>query len=360
MKKVFVSGCYDILHAGHIQFFEDAKALGDHLTVCFASAEVLRLAKNREPAIPDEHKKLIIGSVRFVDAVVSSSDLHPVFDFKTHLKKIKPDILAVTEDDKNVELKRKLCQDLGIQVVVLSKQVSVTPVSTTDIRAGIKEVKELPLRVDFAGGWLDVPKYSVKGGYIVNCTITPKVSLKNWPYNKGAGLGGSAAFRLLEAKNSVETEFKLGVGWQDPAVITETGLCVWRSGPRPVLDFKVSPDWLKGKMLIFWTGNSHTTFNYVDKKRDYKLIKKAGVVAALAVRDQNLKKLCFAIGLSYKAQLGEGMNKLPEIKGSLTKKYLGGGHGGYALYVFPNEKKRDWALKNVKDSMKIEPYIDVY
>ncbi|MFZ9683667.1 MAG: adenylyltransferase/cytidyltransferase family protein, partial [Cephaloticoccus sp.] len=41
MRKIFVSGCYDIIHAGHIQFFREARALGDFLTVCFASAEVL-------------------------------------------------------------------------------------------------------------------------------------------------------------------------------------------------------------------------------------------------------------------------------------------------------------------------------
>jgi cytidyltransferase-like protein len=35
----FVSGCYDVLHAGHLQFFRDAKALGDYLTVSFASSE---------------------------------------------------------------------------------------------------------------------------------------------------------------------------------------------------------------------------------------------------------------------------------------------------------------------------------
>ena len=33
MIRVFVSGCYDILHAGHVQFFREARALGDHLTV---------------------------------------------------------------------------------------------------------------------------------------------------------------------------------------------------------------------------------------------------------------------------------------------------------------------------------------
>ena len=56
MKKIFVSGCYDILHAGHLQFFEEARALGDHLTVSFASSEVLWFHKRRKPSIPDEHK----------------------------------------------------------------------------------------------------------------------------------------------------------------------------------------------------------------------------------------------------------------------------------------------------------------
>ncbi len=57
MKKVFVSGCYDIVHAGHIQFFEEARALGDYLIVSFASEPVLWHHKQRKPSIPDEHKK---------------------------------------------------------------------------------------------------------------------------------------------------------------------------------------------------------------------------------------------------------------------------------------------------------------
>lgn len=41
MKKVFISGCYDILHGGHIQFFKEARALGDHLTVCIVDQVVV-------------------------------------------------------------------------------------------------------------------------------------------------------------------------------------------------------------------------------------------------------------------------------------------------------------------------------
>ena len=139
MKKVFVSGTYDILHAGHIQFFEDARALGDHLTVSFASKDVIALSKKRHPSLPDSHKAIIIGSLRCVDKVISSSDIDPVFDFISYWKKDKPDILAVTEDDKNAEKKRLVCKEYGVELVVLQKRVFIEPVSTSSILAGIKE-----------------------------------------------------------------------------------------------------------------------------------------------------------------------------------------------------------------------------
>lgn len=139
MKKVFVSGAYDILHAGHIQFFKDARALGDHLTVCFASDEVLMMYKKRQPSMPEDNKQIIIGSIRYVDKVVKSSDTNQIFDFVGHLHREKPDILAVTEDDKHKEEKTKLCKKLGIEFVVLPKRNFVTPVSTTVIRQGLKK-----------------------------------------------------------------------------------------------------------------------------------------------------------------------------------------------------------------------------
>ena len=70
MKTRCVSGCYDILHAGHIQFFEEARALGDHLTVSFATEEVLWVHKARRPSIPDDHKKVLLEGLRCVDKVV--------------------------------------------------------------------------------------------------------------------------------------------------------------------------------------------------------------------------------------------------------------------------------------------------
>ena len=355
--KVFVSGCYDIIHAGHIQFFEDAKKLGDHLSVCFASDKVLMLAKNRVSALPEDNKKIILESINCVDEAFPSSDFHPVLDFIGHLDRVRPDILVVTEDDKNVEQKKKVCEKYNIRLVVLPKRNSVTSASTTSIRSKIRDVEHVPLRVDFAGGWLDVPRLARKGAYIVNCAISPLVSLTDWPYEKGAGLGGSAAYAILQVKQGVKAELDMGVGWQDPAIINHTGLCVWRSGEKPVLDVQLNPDWLEGKMLIYWTGNDHKSFDHVAKERDYNKIARAGKLAHEAVLARDLRMLARAVLLSYEVQVDEGMNEIPNIKGSMAKKYLGGGYGGYALYLFKTVKQRDNALMSIKGTKKIEPYI---
>ena len=260
MKKVFVSGCYDILHAGHIQFFKDAKKLGNHLTVCYASDKVLKICKDREPSIPEDNKAIILNAISYIDTVVRSSDLHPFLDFVKHIKKGRPDILAVTEDEKHKDEKKKFCDEMGIKFVVLPKKNKATPVSTTKILQGIARKEKVPLRVDFAGGWLDVPKFAKKGGYIVNCAISPLVSNECWPYELSGGLGGSAAKAILDFRNGVVSELKLGVGWQDPAIIEETGMCVWKSGKTPILESKFNPSWLRGKMLIFFTGISQSDY----------------------------------------------------------------------------------------------------
>ena len=251
MKKVFVSGCYDIVHAGHIQFFEEARALGDYLIVSFASEPVLWHHKQRKPSIPDEHKKVLLESLRMVDKVILGTGMKKGLDFEEEFLQERPDVLAVTEDDLYSGIKKELCSRVGASYVVLPKTPpKFAPVSTTMLVNRIKAPSTVPLRVDFAGGWLDVPRYARKGSYVVNCAITPMVSLCEWPYEKRSGLGGSGAWAMLEGRDPVASELALGVGWQDPAVIAETGLCVWRSGSSPVLDVKGTGDFLEGRMAI--------------------------------------------------------------------------------------------------------------
>lgn len=128
--KVLVSGTYDLLHAGHIQFFRDAKALGDYLVVTFCSSANLLLYKGYESSLPDDNKQILLESIRYIDKVYKGSDDGGIFDFLPAFLEEKPDILAVTEDDRHKEEKQALCNEHGVQFVVLPKRTTVTPISS--------------------------------------------------------------------------------------------------------------------------------------------------------------------------------------------------------------------------------------
>ena len=360
MSKVFVSGCYDIIHAGHIQFLKEAKKFGKELIVCIPSDEVLYLYKKRRPSIPIEHKIEILTNLPFVNKVVVGDSTEDVgLNFKDIIQKISPDILIVTEDDTFRFKKQSLCKHMGIKYKSLPKTPpKFEPISTSSIINNILTPDDAPMRVDLAGGWLDVPGHSRSDGFIVNCAISPKVSLTNRPYEKQSGLGGSGAWALLNGKDGVASELDMGVGWQDPAVIKETGLCVWESGKMPRLSFKRNGDLLEGRMALYYTGTQHDTPSYCSYERDYDLLARASRIAAAGVQNNDLKLICDGINLNYDVQLKEGMKILPEVENAIARKYCGGGYGGYSMYIFYNNKDRDKFVSSTPGSLKIEPYIN--
>jgi hypothetical protein len=228
----------------------------------------------------------------------------------------------------------------------------------------------VPLRVDFAGGWLDVPALSRKGAFIVNCAIVPAgmplytlAALEADPELRHSGLGTSAAHAILSGKDAFKSELEFA-GWQDPAVILETGLCVWRSGSTPVLEYKFNPHWLDGLMAIRRVpGTEHNTANLAKAQRDYGLIESAGRVAAGAALERSrtnaLDLLAAAIGRSYTAQRAEGMLGLTVIPHSV-RKYCGSGWGGFALYLFDSAKARATACEHYDGLTPVGPYMSKF
>jgi mevalonate kinase len=184
------------------------------------------------------------------------------------------------------------------------------------------------------------------------------VSLRDWCYERNAGLGGSGAWALLNGNTGVDEEISLGVGWQDPAVIRETGLCVWRSGTKPSLEFKTDGSMLNGRMALWWTGAPHDTPGMADQFRDYAAIEAASRIAREGVVTGDIRTLGQGVSASYAAQLAEGMNPLPEAAGSLGCKYCGGGFGGYALYLCADPKSRDSYVAATSSARPIEPYLN--
>lgn len=332
--------------------------MGDYLIVTFPPADLLWRLYGRKSVLGDEDKATLLKALSMVDEVVYSTDEDRDLSFRSVFTELKPDVLAVTTDDLYMEAKRRLCAEVGAEFVVMEKtkpeQGAVT--TSTEVLNRAKAPTHVPLRVDFAGGWLDVPSNAMPGEYIVNCAISPTVSLKDWEYRQGAGLGGSGAWSVLNGWDPVHSELGLGVGWQDPAVIAETGACVWRSGECPVLDFKNTGEFLSGRMAVFDTRIRHDTPGIASRKRDLNVIAKAGRVARVALLQQDVSILSVAVQISYQAQLDEGMQPLPNIGRALAHKYCGGGHGGYALYLFATQEDRDAALSECRDLYPVEPY----
>lgn len=357
-KKVFVSGAFNVLHAGHIRFFEDARALGDYLIVSFPPADLLWKLYDKKSVLDDADKMAVISSLCMVDEVVFSTDDDAALSFRSAFLAIKPDILAVTTDDLYKAEKEQFCKEQGVEFVVLEKTLpsGKAQVSSTQVLDRVKAPAHVPLRVDFAGGWLDVPENSIPGEYVVNCSVSPTVSLKEWLYRQGAGMGGSGGWSVLNGWDPVASELGLGVGWQDPAVIAETGACVWKSGHKPVLDFKNTGSFLRGRMAVYDTRIKHNTPGLAGLSRDFTKIAKAARIARLGVQEQDVTVLAVAVQMSYQLQLEEGQAPLPDIGGQLAHKYCGGGHGGYALYLYETEEARNAALDACEDLYPIEPY----
>ncbi len=214
---------------------------------------------------------------------------------------------------------------------------------------------DVPLRVDFAGGWLDVPNHSRENGRIVNMAISPCVSLVHWPFEKRSGLGGSAAWSILNGNNPFEFDSSLDCGWQDGAVIREGGLCIWQSGRKPKLISKSSGAWLSGLLAISYIEERVLPIETIARLlRDYFLIEQASLQAEDAVMQSDLRQLAIAMVMSYTAQRMEGMKRLPHH--GVAYKYCGAGWGGYALYLFASKEKRDYSIK-AHGMLAIEPFI---
>lgn len=358
MRKIFVSGAFNVLHAGHIRFFEDARALGDYLVVSFPPADLLWRLYEKKSVLDDGDKLALLRSLSMVDEVVLSTDEDAELSFRSAFEQVGADVLAVTTDDLYKEAKQRLCEELGVEFVVLEKTAPAgfRATSSSEVVSRIKAPLHVPLRVDFAGGWLDVPANAIPGEYVVNCSVSPTVSLKEWNYRQGAGMGGSGGWSVLNGWDPVNSELGLGVGWQDPAVIAETGACVWFSGKYPVLDFKNTGEFLKGVMAVYDTRIKHDTPGLAFLPRNFAKIAKAARVARLGVLEKDVNVLAVGVQLSYQLQLEEGMEPLPRIGSCLAHKYCGGGHGGYALYLYETPEARAEALASCEYLYPIEPY----
>lgn len=133
-KKVVVTGSYDWFHSGHVRFLEEVSAYGDLYVVVGHDANIRLLKGEGHPLIPQDERRYVVGSIKFVkQALISSGG--GWLDADPEIRKLKPDIYAVNEDgDKGG--KREYCEKLSIEYLVLKRAPApgLSRRSSTDLR----------------------------------------------------------------------------------------------------------------------------------------------------------------------------------------------------------------------------------
>tara|TARA_B100000809_G_scaffold145401_1_gene142985 strand:+ start:544 stop:1011 length:468 start_codon:yes stop_codon:yes gene_type:complete len=100
MSRVMAVGVFDLLHAGHLHYLEQAKALGDHLTVVVAHDETVRKRKH-EPVTGMDLRRRMVEGLKPVDVAITG--LPPSESMFDILDDVKPDIIALGYDQDHAE-----------------------------------------------------------------------------------------------------------------------------------------------------------------------------------------------------------------------------------------------------------------
>ena len=135
-RIILVGGCFDLIHPGHITFLSEAKKLGDVLVVLLESDEAILNLKKKLYQIQSD-RELILQSLRMVDIVIPLRGILKDQDYYTIVKKIKPDIIAITENDHQISNKMRQAKEIGAEVKIVTKRI--LGYSSTDLRKKITE-----------------------------------------------------------------------------------------------------------------------------------------------------------------------------------------------------------------------------
>lgn len=189
LKKVFVTGCFDMLHSGHVAFLQEAAGYGDLYVSIGSDANVEHL-KGRYPVNSEDERKYMISALSCVKSCTINSGWG-IIDFEKELADVKPDIFVVNEDG-HTPAKQDLCAGLGIEYKVLKRipHADLPVRSTTALRTECT----IPFRIDLAGGWLDQPfvsRFAV--GSVLTISIEPTVE-----FNDRSGMSSSTRRKAIE------------------------------------------------------------------------------------------------------------------------------------------------------------------
>ncbi|TLX77759.1 cytidyltransferase [Labilibacter sediminis] len=373
--KVFVSGCYDMLHSGHVAFFKEASQYGN-LYVGIGSDSTISELKGRDTMNNEQERLYMVKSVRYVtDAWINSGS--GILDFVEDLKKLNPERYVVNEDGHS-PAKEELCAELGIEYHVLKRipDAGLPTRSTTSIRNNGTCL--LPYRLDLAGTWIDQPELSkIYSGWALTISLEPVIE-----YNERSGMSTStrnAAKGLWPHQLPLEKSEKLAEilfryenkpgnkivsGAQDAIGICVPGLVrhyyegeYWPSHIEKIIDEETLA-WLEDHIYLInlWPRpeNTDLLINSNISKDNIIPLTRAADQCWNAILNKDVKSFGAAVKESFDAQVKLFPNMVNDKIEKVIDKYKdtalgwklsGAGGGGYLVLI---------SEEPVKNAMKVK------
>lgn len=363
-KKVFVSGCYDMLHSGHVAFFKEASKYGD-LYVGIGSDATIQDLKSRKTVCSEQERLYMVRAIRYVkEAYINRGS--GMMDFIDTVDMVRPDIFVVNEDGSS-DTKRKFCADRGIEYIVLQRtpEAGLEARSTTALRSIIK--CQLPYRLDLAGTWIDQPYVSrYGGGWALTISLEPTIEFmersgmststrnaakKIWPYQLPNDNSETLA-KLLFCFENEPTKQSHVSGAQDAIGICMPGLCrhyydnnYWPEKIESCHDEAIL-SWLEEHLCLIPMFPRREGVSVVVGKQisaeGVKHLSAAADACWVAIMARNLEAFASAFQSSFEAQIAmfpsmmqPGVQDyIDRYKGrALAWKMAGAGGGGYLALV---------------------------
>ena len=375
-KKVFVSGCYDLLHSGHVEFFRQAAEYGD-LYVGIGSDKTIQDYKHHHTVYSEQERLFMVRSIRYVkDAFINQGS--GIMDFIPTVNFVKPDILVLNEDGGSEE-KKRFCEERGIEYVVLQRvpQKGLQARSSTDLK---KTESQIPTRLDLAGTWIDQPYVSQYApGWAITISLEPTFEIRErcglststrnmirkiWPYQLPNMDPETLAKLVFCFENDPERSDGIISGAQDSIGICIPGLCRhWynnRFWPEKI-------ETCQNESILSWLENHLVMIPMEPRKPSCSVVEGKDItepkVRALAQAADDcwqaiMNKDLEAFGKAYKASFEAQVTMFPAMIQGCVQNYIdtyrdkvlaykmpGAGGGGYLACVvtsaeqFCNEHK---------------------
>lgn len=361
MKKVIVSGCFDLLHSGHVAFLNEAAKLGE-VHVCIGNDENIHQLKGRHTVNPQNERQYMLQALSSVHKVHISEGMG-LIDFLKEMDEIKPQIFLVNEDGAS-PTKEALCAERGIEYVILPRipHQNLPTRSTTTLRSECL----IPFRIDLAGGWLDQPYVSKHhSGCVLTISIEPTLE-----FNNRSGMSSSTRKKAIELWR---TEIPLGdreklakilftfenppgtkeiAGSQDALGIVMPGLnkYFYEGDYWPTkIESNHNEDiltWLESHLYLITLGPRNSTYSVLDNTNINEAGAKALAVAADNCWDAIVNKDINAFGAAFTASFEAQIAMFPNMvyqdifdlidtykSQALGWKLSGAGGGGYLILV---------------------------